>query len=227
MAPKAPTRSLESDDTRLDIVRYMRVVWRRKLFVILPVVFITSITAVGVRFMSPLYVSKSRLHIESRTRVNSELERRIVDEDKRVRRKDQLAEVRTQFTNRDFLEGIVRELGLQNDPTILARAKMIHDTRTPDVPTEEIAMRILVRGLRGKIDIKNADDNQFTVVMQDNDAESAYILAKVVTRSFVSEVKRERVEKLEELFKFSSQQSGIYRQKVDQAERICAISRRS
>src|SRR6188474_281726 len=97
MAPKAPTRSLESDDTRLDIVRYMRVVWRRKLFVILPVVFITSITAVGVRFMSPLYVSKSRLHIESRTRVNSELERRIVDEDKRVRRKDQLAEVRTQF----------------------------------------------------------------------------------------------------------------------------------
>jgi uncharacterized protein involved in exopolysaccharide biosynthesis len=219
MAAKAPQRSLESEDSRLDVVRYMRVVWRRKLFVILPVVFITSITAVGVRFMSPLFVSKAKLHIESRTRVNSELERRIVDEDKRVRRKDQLSEVRTQFTNRDFLESIVRELGLQNDPTILARAKMIHDTRTPDVPTEEIAMRILVRGLRGKIDIKNADDNQFMVVLQDNDAESAYILAKVITRSFVSEVKRERVEKLEELFKFSSQQSGIYRQKVDQAEK--------
>jgi uncharacterized protein involved in exopolysaccharide biosynthesis len=110
-------------------VRYLRVVWRRKLFVLLPVVFITSITAVGVRFMSPLYLAKAKLHVEPRTRVNSELERHIVDEDKRVRRKDQLSEVRTQLTNREFLESVVRELGLQNDPTTLARAKMIHDTQ--------------------------------------------------------------------------------------------------
>jgi uncharacterized protein involved in exopolysaccharide biosynthesis len=219
MRDNGPNVAMESEDSRLDVVRYLRVVWRRRLFVILPVVFITSITAVGVRFMSPLYVSRAKLHVEPRTRVNSELERRIVDEDKRVRRKDQLAEVRTQLVNRDFLESVIRELGLQNDPTILARSRMIHDTRSPDVPTEEIAMRSLVRGLRDKVDIRNADDNQFTLTVQDNDAESAYILAKVITRSFINEVKRERVEKLEELFKFSSQQSGIYRQKVDQAEK--------
>jgi uncharacterized protein involved in exopolysaccharide biosynthesis len=203
----------------LDLVRYLRVVWRRKLFVLLPVVFITSITAVAVRFMSPLYVAKAKLHVEPRTRVNSELERRIVDEDKRVRRKDQLAEVRTQLTNREFLESVIRELGLQNDPTTLARAKMVHDTRTPDVPTEEIAMRHLVRGLREKISVKNAEDNQFTLTLSDNDAESAYILVKVLARSFVNEVKRERVEKLEELFKFSSQQQRINRGKVEQVEK--------
>jgi uncharacterized protein involved in exopolysaccharide biosynthesis len=218
MAAQPTQRPIERDDTRLDLLRYVRVVWRRRLFVVLPVVFITSITAVSVRFMSPLFQSRAKLHVEPRTRVNSELERRIVDEDKRVRRKDQLAEVRAQLTNRDFLESVVRELGLQNDPTILAKAKMIHDTRTPDVPVEEIAMRMLVRGLRDKVAIKNADANMFVVTVADNDAESAYILAKVITRSFVSEVKRERMEKLEELFKFSSQQSRIYREKVDAAE---------
>jgi len=219
MPPKPMPHSLESDDTRLDVMRYLRMVWRRRLFVLIPVAFVTSITMVGVRFMSPLYVSKAKLHIESRTRVNSELERRIVGEDKRVRRKDQLAEVRTQLMNRDFLEGIVRELGLQNDPTILAKAKLNHDTRTPDVPTEEIAMRTLVRGLRGKLQIQNAEDNSFVVSVQDNDAESAYILAKVISRGFLNEVKRERMEKLEELFKFSSQQQRIYREKVDDAEK--------
>lgn len=219
MPQKPMPRTLESDDTRLDVMRFLRMVWRRRLFVLIPVVFITSITMVGVRFMSPLYVSKAKLHVESRTRVNSELERRIVDEDKRVRRKDQLTQVRTQLLNRDFLEGIVRELGLQNDPTILAKAKLSHDTRTPDVPTEEIAMRMLVRGLRDKLRVQTAEDNMFLVTVQDNDPESAYILAKVISRGFLNEVKRERMEKLEELFKFSSQQQRIYRQKVDDAEK--------
>ena len=54
---------LESDDTKIDLVRYFRVVWRRKLMVILPVIFITSITAFGVRFMSPLYVSSAKVHV--------------------------------------------------------------------------------------------------------------------------------------------------------------------
>jgi uncharacterized protein involved in exopolysaccharide biosynthesis len=212
-------RGLEAEDTRLDVMRYVRVVWRRRLLVILPVLFLTSITAVAVRFMSPLYVSRARLLIEQRTRVNSELERRIVDEDKRVRRKDRLMEVRMQVTNRDFLEGVIRELGLQNDPLILARAKILHDTRNPDVPTEEIALRMLVRGLRDKLTVKVAEDNMFTITVSDNDPESAYILAKVIARDFVTEVKRERMEKLEELFKFSSQQQRIYRDKVAEAER--------
>ncbi len=219
MKSKLAESPLERDDTRLDVLQYLRVVWRRKLLVVLPVIFITSITAVGVRFMSPLYVSRARLHIEPRTRVNSELERRIVDEDKRVRRKDQLSEVRTQFTNRDFLESVVRELGLHNDPTILAKAKLAHDTRTPDVPTEEIAMRMLTRGLRSKLTVKAAESNMFQLEVSDNDAQSAYILAKVISRSFVNEVKRGRMEKLEELFKFSTQQSRIYRDKLDVAER--------
>lgn len=218
MAPKPQQRSLESDETRLDLMRYVRVVWRRRLLVILPVLFVTSITAVAVRFMSPLYVSSSRLLVEQRTRVNNELERQIVDEDKRVRRKDQLAQIRTQVTNRDFLESVIRELGLQNDPTILAKAKLLHDTRTPDVPTEEIAMRLLVRGLRSKLSVKVSDEATFTIAVADNDAESAYILAKVIARSFVTEVKRERMDKLEELFKFSSAQQRIYRDKVDEAE---------
>jgi uncharacterized protein involved in exopolysaccharide biosynthesis len=219
MSDKPVRRSLETEDSRIDVMRYMRVVWRRRLLVLLPVLFITSITAVAVRFMSPLYVSRAKLLVEQRTRVNSELERRIVDEDKRTRRKDRLAQVRMQVTNRDFLEGVIRELGLQNDPAILARARMLHDTRTPDVPTEEIALRLLVRGMRDKIAVRVAEDNMFTITVSDNDPESAYILAKVLARDFVTEVKRDRMEKLEELFKFSSQQQRIYREKVDQAER--------
>jgi uncharacterized protein involved in exopolysaccharide biosynthesis len=220
MAPQFERPPLEDDDTRLDLAMHARVVWRRKLFVLLPVVFITSITAVGVRFMSPLYVSRAKVHVEQRSRVNSELERQIVDDvDRRVRRKDQITGVRTQLTSREFLESVVRELGLHNDPAVLARAKLLHETRNPDVPTEEIAMRILVRGLARKIEVRNADNNMYYINVQDNDPESAYILAKVITRSFVSDVKRQRVEKLEELFKFSSQQSRIYREKLDQAEK--------
>src|SRR5262245_8897724 len=219
MTARPQRRVLEADDTRLDVVRYLRVVWRRRLLVILAVLFSTSITAVGVRFMSPLYVSKAKLLLEQRTRVNSELERRIVDEDRRVKRKDQLAQVRSQVYNREFLESVILELGLLNDASILAKAKLVHDTRTPDVPTEEIAMRMLVRGLRQKLDVKVADENMFTIAVSDNDAESAYILAKVIARSFVTSVKRERMQKLEELFKFSSQQQRLYREKVDEAER--------
>ena len=138
-------RQLETDDSKLDVVHYIRVVWRRKLFVILPVIFITSITAFGVRFMSPLYVSRAKIHLEKRTRVNKELERQLVDQSRRMRRKDELAEVKGLITGREFLESVVRDLGLHNDPTILARARLQHETRTPDVPTEEIAMRTLVR----------------------------------------------------------------------------------
>ncbi|MFQ5599605.1 MAG: hypothetical protein ACE5G2_03520 [Candidatus Krumholzibacteriia bacterium] len=219
MTPRPDRRRLEGDDTRLDLVRYLRVVWRRKLFVVLPVVFITSITVVGVRFMSPLYVSSSKIHLERRTRVNRELERQIVDEDRRVRRKDVLAKVKGQLTSREFLETVTRDLGLHNDPAILARSQLLHETRTPDVPTEEIAMRILVRGLRSKLKVKSSAPNTFQISVHDNDPENAYLLAKVVTRSFVDEVKRQRMEKLAELFKFSSQQSRIYRERLEEAEK--------
>jgi uncharacterized protein involved in exopolysaccharide biosynthesis len=218
MSPQQ-SRRLEQDDTRIDLAHYVRLIWRRKLFVLLPVVFITSITAVGVRFMSPVYQSHARIHLEPRTRVNSELERRIVDEDRRVRAKDQLLQVRNQITSRGFLESVVRELGLQNDPTILSQAKLIHQTRTPDVPTDEVAMRLLVKGLRGKLDAKNADANMYFITLSDNDPTSAYLLAKVVTRSFVDEVKRGRMDKLEELFKFSTQQQRVYSERLDLAQK--------
>jgi uncharacterized protein involved in exopolysaccharide biosynthesis len=175
---------LEEEDSKLDVLRYLRTVWRRRLFVILPVLFVTSITFVGVRFMSPLYVSRSRIDMEKRAKVTRELERQIVDEGQgRVRKKDELESVKNQITSREFLEGVVRELGLHSDPDILARAQLLHDTRTPDVPTEEIAMRTLIRGLRQKLNVKHAGLNSYQISVFDNDPDNAYLLAKVITRS--------------------------------------------
>lgn len=222
MPSPAEQLRLEEENTKLDVMRHLRTIWRRRLFVILPVMFITSLTFVGVRFMSPLYASRSKIHVEKRARVNRELERQIVDENKangRVRMKDEIANIRNQVSSRDFLEGIIRELGMHNDPDILARAQLLHETRTPDVPTEEIAMRTLIRGLRQKLSIKNGGANTFQLSVFDNDPDNAYLLAKVITRSFVDEVKRERMEKLSELFKFSSRQSQIYQDRLDEAER--------
>ena len=210
---------LESDDTKLDVVRYFRVVWRRKWMVILPVLFITSITAFGVRFLSPLYVSNAKVHVEKRTRVNKELERQIIDNTShRTRQKDELEKVKAQVSGREFLESIARELGLQNDPGVLARAQFLHETRTPDVPAEEIAMRILVRGLRSKVRVKSVGIDTYQISISDNDPENAYVLAKVVSRNFVAEAKRSGMDKLGELFKFSSRQMQIYREKASEAE---------
>jgi hypothetical protein len=168
--------------------------------------------------MSPLYVSTAKVHVEKRTRVNKELERQIIDNSRRTRRKDELAEVRAQVGSREFLETIVRELGLQNDPGVLARAQFLHETRTPDVQAEEIAMRILVRGLRSKVRVKGAGVDTYEINVSDNDPDNAYVLAKVLARNFVAEAKRSRMDKLSELFKFSSSQMKIYREKVEQAE---------
>ncbi len=109
MNPQPNRSQLESDDTKIDLVRYFRVVWRRKLTVILPVIFITSITAFGVRFMSPVFVSSAKVHVEKRTRVNKELERQIIGESSsRSKRKDELARIKAQVGGREFLEIVAR-----------------------------------------------------------------------------------------------------------------------
>ena len=219
MNPQQNRSQLESDDTKIDLVRYFRVVWRRKLTVILPMIFITSITAFGVRFMSPVFVSSAKVHVEKRTRVNKELERQIIGESSsRSKRKDELARIKAQVGGREFLEIVARELGLQNDPGVQARSQFLHETRTPDVPAEEIAMRILVRGLRSKVKVKGAGPATYRISVSDTDPENAYVLAKVVSRNFVAEAKRSRMDKLGELFKFSSRQMQIYREKATEAE---------
>lgn len=217
----------EESEQKVDIQTYWKIFWRKKYYFVVPIVLSLVISVAGVRMLTPLYQSFSLLSVEDQNIIEQTMSRYVTGADDRHREMNMRyrAIFETRLQSRNFLESVVRDLGLERSPELLQAMREAGRTEE-GAELETLLMRRLVGMLREKVSIENPNPGFFRIGIYDTDPRTAYILASTVSEKFIESMKQARLLGLREAGAFSDEQIAIYKEKLEASEKELTEVRR-
>lgn len=209
---------------RVNLGEYFRVLWRKKYFIVVPLLIAVVVSNIGVRFLVPEYESSSVIRVGSAgSSVNSEVDR-FVQSDARRRSRDAeiSAQLQADIVGSAFLDELIRQLGMDKDPELIADADYQRENFYPGVTTEELVMRRLRNFLKKRIRIDQEGPLMFRLSYADADPEACYVVADAITRLYIDMQRRQTMRGLQEVSDFSEEQLAVYKDRLDRSERELA-----
>jgi uncharacterized protein involved in exopolysaccharide biosynthesis len=214
--------TVDENPSKIAFHEYWKILWRKKLYFIIPLVLSAVMSVVGVRRLTPIYESRTMLSIEDKYVFTPTMERVPASSDRGqvdMRNQQFTSMVETRVKSNDFLRLIVQDLGLQESEYV---RKYIDGMKPEDrggLAPEELALRYLVSLLKKKIDVKNPMPGFFTIGVSDTDPTNAYILADKVSRKFIDVTREDQIRAIRQAGTFSDEQLAIYKAKLETSEK--------
>ncbi|MCK4916497.1 MAG: hypothetical protein KAS89_10000, partial [Candidatus Eisenbacteria sp.] len=199
---------------QVDLRAYLKAVWRRKWFLIIPVVVAGVVGAVTAQMLPPIYEAKSTVVVRVSDRLSEPLARLVG----RSPMEGRLTRLQEKVKSTSFLVELVRTLDIADDDAIQRWARD-QNRKDPSVSVEELAESRAVSYLKPRIAVVRTSSTGFQIVARDYEPERATLLAQHITNAFVSASNREQLEEIRSIHDFSVEQLVIYKQKLDDAER--------
>lgn len=206
---------------RVNLGEYFRVLWRKKYFIVVPLLIAVVVSNVGVRFLVPEYESSSVIRVGTPgSAVNSEVDRFVQTDSRRRSRDAEIsAQLAADIVGSAFLDELIRQLGMDKDPELVAAADYQRENFYPGVTTEELVMRRLRNFLKQRIRIDNEGPMMFRLSYADADPEACYVVADAITRLYIDMQRRQTMRGLQEVSDFSEEQLAVYKDRLDRSER--------
>ena len=139
---------------------------------------------------------------------------------------ERLAKLAGRVRSRPFLERVIRLLNMHNDPLIRQRAAEMA-ARYPDVTTEEMAIRLLVRNLESRIRFGSSGFGIYRITVADHSPQNAQILAQWISQIFADLSSQETLERIQEARDFGTEQLRIYEERLRRSEERLEAYRQS
>jgi uncharacterized protein involved in exopolysaccharide biosynthesis len=206
-----------------NLTEYARVLWRKKHMLLVPLFFCVVVASVGSKFLAPVYESSVVLRIENEQVLNQELAR-IIQQQARRRMHDaeMLSRLRADLTGGNFLDHLSMLLGFHKDPRLIQSAQRAREgqTVTQDVSVQELVLRSLRGVLRKKIEVGRTGPGLFRVSYLDANPEACYIVADAIVKLYIEEQEKMKMMGLREVSDFSDEQLAVYKERLDNSERL-------
>ena len=207
----------------LNLTEYARVLWRKKHMLLVPLFFCVVVAYVGAKFLAPVYESSVVMRIENERVLNREVARMIQSQARRrLHDAEMLARLRADLTSASFLDQLSMLLGFHKDPRLIGRAKRAKEeqTVTRDVSIETLVLRRLRGVLRRKIQVGREGPGLFRVSYLDANPEACYIVADAIVKLYIEEQEKMKILGLREVSDFSDEQLAVYKERLDNTERL-------
>jgi capsular exopolysaccharide synthesis family protein len=201
----------------VDLRAYLRAVWRRKWFLVIPVVVAGVVGGVTAQMLPPIYEARSTVVVRVSDRLSEPLARLVGSSPM----EGHLTRLQEKVKSTSFLVELVRTLDVADDHAIQRWARS-QNRKDPSFSVEELAESRAVSYLRPRIAVVRTSSTGFQIVARDYEPERATLLAQHITNAFVSASNREQLEEIRSIHDFSVEQLVIYKQKLDDAERLLA-----
>jgi uncharacterized protein involved in exopolysaccharide biosynthesis len=217
----------EDQDQKIDIYTYGKIFWRKKFYLVIPVVLALVISVMGVRFLTPLYESSTLVSVEEQNILAGSMRRYIPDvqQSAQVRNQQFRTMIETRVMSRTFLEMIIRDLGLQRSYALRSGLQGAARNNT-GLSEEELVTRRLVELLKDKIQIRMEVPGVFAISVLDSDPTTAYVLATKISDKFIEITQLEKLEGIRQAGAFSEEQLVIFKEKLEESERELERKRR-
>jgi polysaccharide biosynthesis transport protein len=202
---------------RLDIGSYARILWRKKYFLLVPLAIAFIVASIGVRFLVPEYESSSVIRVGNPSSVSNEVDQFVA---LRGRSRDDKtkAQLEADILGSNFLDELIRKLGIDRDPEVIARAELQHQNY-PTISTEELAFRRLRDFLKKNIKIEDQGPELFRISYADPNPDACYVIADAITKLYVDVQRRQTIQSLSSVSTFSQEQMTLSKERLDKSER--------
>jgi len=208
------------EESSLNLTEYGRIIWRKKLLVLIPVVAAAFVAIVGSRFLTPMYEVSTVIRIEDKQFFTREVARYVqTSERRRMHDVEVLAKLRSDIESTSFLNQLIEQLGLDASPESRRRLmKRLAETGS-DLSAQELIERRLRNYLTKRIVTRKAGPGMFEIAFTDYDPETCYIVDGAVADLFIQREREKEMKNLKESSEFNDEQLALYKERLDQSER--------
>ncbi len=209
-------------ETTIEIKDVLAVVRRRRWLLIAPFVLVTVISFAGSFLMDEKYQSSTMVVIEQTQYLSKQLQAMVPgQEDVRssdAQRKNFLIAIQNEIISSGYLQRLIDELNLGQDPAVIRKAQKLN-SRRPDVPVAALVYRILIEQLRKEIQVDFNGENVVQITDESSDPAMAMKIATRLAEIFKDERLKREMSGVRGALDFSDEQLSIYRKNLDEAER--------
>ncbi len=208
---------------QLNLGEYFRVVWRKKYFLLVPLVIAVAVSNIGVRFLTPEYESSSVIRIGSASSVDTGVDRFFPNDTRRRSRDAELAEqLEADLLGSAFLDELIHRLGMDRDPRLIAAAEQQRATLYPSASVDDLVMRRLRNFLKQRIKVTGEGPGVFRVAYADANPEACHVISQEITSLYIELQRRQTLVGLQRVSDFSEEQLAIHKERLDRSERDLA-----
>jgi hypothetical protein len=130
-----------------------------------------------------------------------------------------LARMQAEIKSGEFLDRLIRHLGLADNADLVAAAQIDRETLFPDLTLDELVYRRLRDALMGKIEVTTSGPGLFRIAAFDHNPETAYIMANAIIDLVLETQRIKELKWLREASEFSDQQLEVYKARLEETER--------
>lgn len=203
---------------RLDLGGYSRILWRKKYFLLVPLAIAFIVASIGVRFLVPEYESSALIRVGTPDDANTDVNRFLEGRSGRGGDDKTQAQLEADILGSNFLDELIRRIGIDRDPDVIARAELQHQNN-PALSTEELVFRRLRDFLKRRIKVEVEDSGLFRISYADADPDACYVIAEAITQLYVDMQRRETMQSLHDVGEFSEDQLAVYQERLERSER--------
>lgn len=210
------------EQRQLSLPDVWQILWRRKIWLILPVVLITGLAFGGSYFLPIIFESSTRIIISNTKLVSPELERMLPTDvnDLPANRyvvSDWLASTRSEIRSSDYVNTLINDLNLEPSDAIVKQAsKMQREFK--DYKLNDIIRKLQIDELRDQIDVHMIGHNQIVITCKSNNPKLANEMATKLAEVYRQKKLAEEVSIARESQTFTDQQLALAQQEYSDAE---------
>ena len=214
----------DEEVNKVDLKGYWKVIWRKKYYLIIPVLLSLVISVTGTRYLTPVYQSSTILSMEREGMFSGSVDRYVADgEDRQRSRTRQFATIiNAKLRSNSFLGLVVEDLGLMNDDNSRKLIRDYDQEEASGISPRKILKRYLIGVLRNKITISSPAPGLYEVSVFDTDPDNCYILSRRISEKYLDVLQQQKLTSIRKAGAFSDEQLAIYREKLEISEKELA-----
>ncbi len=217
---KISSQHQKREETSLNLTEYGRIIWRKKLYILVPIAAAAVVAMIGSRFLTPMYEVSTVIRIEDKQFFTREVARYVqTSERRRMHDVEVLARLKADIESTSFLNQLIGQLGLDASPETRRRLAERLARSGSDLSASELIERRLRSYLTKRIMTRKAGPGMFEIAFTDYDPETCYIVAGAVADLYIQRERDTQMKNLREASEFNDEQLALYKERLDQSER--------
>ncbi len=209
----------QSTGFSLNVGEYWRIFWRKKYMVLIPLLIAASVSAVGSRFLVPVYEASAVIRIGDNSEATQQVTPFLQERGRRRSRDaETMAKLETELMSSGLIDELVTQLGMNRDPDIRAAAERQREALYPEITINELVMRRLRAVISSRINVDRVGPATFRVVYSDANPEACYVLANAMTDLYIDMQQRQKMMGIQEGGDFVDEQLALYKARLERSE---------
>lgn len=201
----------------IDLREVRRMLWRRRLVILLPAFVTVAAAGVGMTFMKPHYESVATLAVERPVPLTRTV-RAAAGGEGRNEEGEGIRLLRKRILSSSFLESIAVQIGMHEDANLVAKVQDLAK-KHPNHAKQDLLLRECVRWLTDMLDIRGDGSDIFYIRSVSSDPKLAFDVARTVAAQYIQTTRQTRLRQSEEAHNFAQEQMAIYEAKLEEKRR--------